>query len=128
MSKWPNNAKLLERAADDGQGLSSRQIAEPLKAWCETHPDLEPSKVRIWVQAYSATDATPNEPTASNDLLNEWLKPKVLTDGVCYFAFSDELEGYPIKVMRLFRKGKQFAVLFDLLDFVPWDEDEEDKG
>jgi hypothetical protein len=125
MSKWPTGAISLEQVGDKSQGLSSKQIAKTLKDWCGKYPDMEPSKVRIWVEAFSTADDKPNNPTVSEDFLKAWLYPKALTDGACYFALSDELEGYPIKMMRLFRKGKQYTMLFDLLDFVPWEETEE---
>jgi hypothetical protein len=123
MAKWPKGAKLLETMADAGEGggLSSRQISRLLKDWCRKHADLDPNKTSVWIQAYSATDELA-DPTCSSDVLQEWLNPKALTDGPCYFALADELEGYPIKVMRLFRNRKEHMALFDLLDYAPWDE------
>jgi hypothetical protein len=127
MSKWPNGAKLLERMedAEDG-GLNSRQISKTSKEWCRKYTDLDPSKISIGIEAYTVAHEAPDDPTRSADMLQEWVSPKALADGVCYFALADELEGYPVKVMRLFRKGKQYVVLFDLLDYVPWDEAEEE--
>jgi len=126
MPQWPNGAKLLERIADSKErgGLSSRQISKMLKDWCRKHADLDPTKTSVWVQAYSATEEVVSDPTCSNDLLQEWLSPKALTDGPCYFALADELEGYPEKAMRLFSKGKEHVMLFDLLGYVPLDDDE----
>jgi hypothetical protein len=129
MSKWPNGARPIEQIADNvkGQVLSSRRISSALKDWCAKHPDLEPSKVHIWIRAFSTDDDKPDDATFSDDVLTEWLNPRALTDGACYFALSDELEGYPIKLVRLFRKGKQYAVLFELLDYVPWNDSVEDE-